>query len=117
MDVRKDLYGGLVLTGGTAGFAALRDRLEKEVAELAPQMAKVKVRCGSRLVEQCAGSVAFMRGGEVKDREEGLALRPILIVGFFATLVPNFITYTSDVIIRLMIVCAVVTSVPQVLRI
>lgn len=52
-----------MLTGGTAGFAALRDRLEKEVAELAPQMAKVKVRCGSRLVKQCGGSVAFMRGG------------------------------------------------------
>jgi hypothetical protein len=49
VDIRKDLYAGLVLTGGTAGFAALRDRLEKEVAELAPQMAKVKVSRGPRL--------------------------------------------------------------------
>lgn len=44
VDIRKDLYGGIVLTGGTAGFVALRDRLEKEVTDLAPQMAKVKVR-------------------------------------------------------------------------
>ena len=47
VDIRKDLYAGVVLTGGTAGFAALRDRLEKEVADLAPQMAKVKVRRGA----------------------------------------------------------------------
>lgn len=44
MDVRKDLYGNVVLTGGTAGFAGVRDRLEKELADLAPQMAKVKAR-------------------------------------------------------------------------
>jgi actin-related protein len=43
VDIRRELYGGIVLTGGTAGFATLRDRLEKEVADLAPQMAKVKV--------------------------------------------------------------------------
>ncbi|KAL4856209.1 Actin-related protein 4 [Chlorella vulgaris] len=55
VDVRKDLYGGLVLTGGTAGFAALRDRLEKEVSELAPQMAKVKVVCSANAVERRYG--------------------------------------------------------------
>lgn len=52
VDIRKDLYGGVVLTGGTAGFAALRDRLEKEVADLAPQMAKVKVICPANSVER-----------------------------------------------------------------
>ncbi len=46
VDIRKDLYGGVVLTGGTAGFVALRDRLEKEVTDLAPQMAKVKASAG-----------------------------------------------------------------------
>ncbi|EFN56038.1 hypothetical protein CHLNCDRAFT_145478 [Chlorella variabilis] len=52
VDIRKDLYAGVVLTGGTAGFAALRDRLEKEVADLAPQMAKVKVVCPANAVER-----------------------------------------------------------------
>ncbi|PSC76501.1 Actin-related 4 isoform B [Micractinium conductrix] len=52
VDIRKDLYGGIVLTGGTAGFVALRDRLEKEVAELAPQMAKVKVVSPANAVER-----------------------------------------------------------------
>lgn len=41
VDIRKDLYAGVVLTGGTAGFQALRDRLEKEVADLAPQVGGV----------------------------------------------------------------------------
>ena len=44
VDVRRELYSGVVLTGGTAGFSTLRDRLERELTELAPQMAKVKVR-------------------------------------------------------------------------
>lgn len=52
VDIRKDLYAGVILTGGTAGFATLRDRLEKEVADLAPQMAKVKVVCPANAVER-----------------------------------------------------------------
>ncbi|PRW20870.1 Actin-related 4 [Chlorella sorokiniana] len=52
VDVRKDLYGNVVLTGGTAGFAGLRERLEKELADLAPQMAKVKVVCPTNTVER-----------------------------------------------------------------
>ena len=44
MDVRRELYGGVVLTGGTALFGTMRDRLEKELAEVAPAMAKVTVR-------------------------------------------------------------------------
>lgn len=46
MDVRRELYSGVVLTGGTAMFASLRDRLERELTEIAPNMAKVKVSRG-----------------------------------------------------------------------
>ena len=62
--VQVPVNANIVLTGGTAGFATLRDRLEKEVADLAPQMAKVKVgaaRCAARragrqhCVRACAG--------------------------------------------------------------
>lgn len=56
--MRKDLYGNVVLTGGTAGFAGLRERLEKELADLAPQMAKVKVRWWSQPAACAAASAA-----------------------------------------------------------
>jgi actin-related protein len=59
VDIRKDLYAGIVLTGGTAGFTGLRDRLEKEVMELAPQMAKVKV--GGRLAAAGEGGPGARR--------------------------------------------------------
>lgn len=47
MDIRRELYSGVVLTGGTAMFTTLRDRLERELTEIAPQMAKVKVGGGT----------------------------------------------------------------------
>lgn len=46
VDVRRELYSGVVLAGGTAMFASLRDRLERELTEIAPNMAKVKVSRG-----------------------------------------------------------------------
>ena len=52
IDIRREFYGGLVLTGGTAMFSTLRDRLEKELTELAPQMAKVRVICPTNTVER-----------------------------------------------------------------
>lgn len=52
VDVRRELYGSILLTGGTAGFTALRERLEKEVADIAPPMAKVKVVCPTNAVER-----------------------------------------------------------------
>lgn len=59
VDVRKDLYNNVVLTGGTAGFAGLRERLEKELADLAPQMAKVKASGSSSPTAACG----FARDG------------------------------------------------------
>lgn len=70
MDVRKDLYGNVVLTGGTAGFAGLRDRLEKELADLAPQMAKVKVRCWC-MAARCAGVEWQCRAKRLVDGAAG----------------------------------------------
>lgn len=70
VDVRKDLYGNVVLTGGTAGFAGLRDRLEKELADLAPQMAKVKVRCCC-MAARCAGVEWQCRAKRLVDGAAG----------------------------------------------
>jgi len=52
IDVRRELYNGIVLTGGTALFASLRDRLEKELSEVAPHMVKVKVVSPANAVER-----------------------------------------------------------------
>lgn len=44
VDARRELYTGVVLTGGTSLMAGLRERLERTLAEVAPQASKVKVR-------------------------------------------------------------------------
>ena len=43
IDVRKDLYSNIVLSGGTTMFCGLPERIEKEIANLAPPTMKVKV--------------------------------------------------------------------------
>jgi len=44
VDVRKDLYQNIVLSGGTTLFAGLPERLTKEVQKLAPQNISNKVK-------------------------------------------------------------------------
>jgi actin-related protein len=43
IDVRRDLFGNIVLSGGTTMFPDLDKRLEKEVANLAPSAIKPKI--------------------------------------------------------------------------
>lgn len=43
VDIRKDLYSNIVLSGGTTMFAGIGDRMSHEIASLAPQNIKVKV--------------------------------------------------------------------------
>jgi len=43
IDVRKDLYANVVLSGGTTMFTGLPERLQKELTNLAPNAVKVKV--------------------------------------------------------------------------
>nr|AEW46681.1 actin [Ulva linza]ARO49594.1 actin 1 [Ulva prolifera]ARO49595.1 actin 1 [Ulva prolifera] len=43
VDIRKDLYGNIVLSGGTTMFAGIADRMSKEVSTLAPSSMKIKV--------------------------------------------------------------------------
>ena len=42
-DIRKDLYGNIVLSGGTTMFNGLAERMQKEIRALAPQSMKPKV--------------------------------------------------------------------------
>merc|ERR1712021_263288 len=43
VDIRKDLYANIVLSGGTTMFAGISERMSKEVSALAPASIKVKI--------------------------------------------------------------------------
>lgn len=43
IDVRKDLYGNIVMSGGTTMFTGIPERLGKEVTALAPSTMKIRV--------------------------------------------------------------------------
>lgn len=42
VDIRKDLYGNVVLSGGTTMFPGIADRMYKEITAHAPSSMKVK---------------------------------------------------------------------------
>ncbi|CAH2058413.1 unnamed protein product [Thlaspi arvense] len=43
LDIRKDLYGNIVLSGGSTMFPGIAERMTKEISSLAPASMKVKV--------------------------------------------------------------------------
>merc|ERR1712019_145072 len=43
VDIRKDLYSNVVLSGGTTMFAGIGERMTKELTALAPSTMKIKV--------------------------------------------------------------------------
>ena len=43
VDIRKDLFGNIVLSGGSTMFAGMGERLTKELTALAPSTTKIKV--------------------------------------------------------------------------
>jgi len=43
VDVRKELYGNIVMSGGTTMFTGIAERLNKEITALAPSTIKIKV--------------------------------------------------------------------------
>jgi len=43
VDIRKDLYGNIVLSGGTTMFDKIPDRMSKEIIALAPPSMKIKI--------------------------------------------------------------------------
>jgi len=43
VDIRKDLYGNIVLSGGTTMYAGIADRMQKEITKLAPSTMKIKI--------------------------------------------------------------------------
>uniref|UniRef100_A0A0K0CVI4 Actin n=1 Tax=Angiostrongylus cantonensis TaxID=6313 RepID=A0A0K0CVI4_ANGCA len=43
IDIRKDLFANIILSGGTTMFPGITERLKKEVISLAPSVVKVKI--------------------------------------------------------------------------
>merc|ERR1711965_1051343 len=43
VDIRKDLYANIVLSGGTTMFPGIADRMQKEISALAPPTMKIKI--------------------------------------------------------------------------
>ena len=43
VDIRKDLYGNTVLSGGSTMFPGIADRMQKEISALAPPTMKIKI--------------------------------------------------------------------------
>lgn len=43
VDIRKDLYRNVVLSGGSTMFPGIADRMRRELAALAPSSMKIKV--------------------------------------------------------------------------
>jgi actin, other eukaryote len=43
VDIRKDLYSNIVLSGGTTMFGGIGERMTKELTALAPSTMKIKV--------------------------------------------------------------------------
>lgn len=43
LDIRRDLYGNVVLSGGTTMFPGIADRMQKELSALAPTSMKTKI--------------------------------------------------------------------------
>ena len=42
-DSRKDLYGNIVMSGGSTMYPGISDRMQKEITALAPSSMKVKI--------------------------------------------------------------------------
>jgi len=43
VDIRKDLYGNIVLSGGSTMYPGIADRMQKEIVALAPSTMKIKI--------------------------------------------------------------------------
>ena len=43
IDIRRDMYSDIVLSGGSTMFPGIRDRLAKEITAVAPSSMKVKI--------------------------------------------------------------------------
>jgi actin-like protein 6A len=56
IDIRRELYGGIVLTGGGSLFIGLKERLERDITASAPAAVKVKLMASTSTQERRFGT-------------------------------------------------------------
>merc|ERR1712154_613397 len=61
VDIRKDLYANVVLSGGTTMFAGIGERMTKELTALAPSTMKIKVVAPPERKSPCGSEEASSR--------------------------------------------------------
>merc|ERR1711903_193992 len=54
VDIRKDLYGNVVMSGGSTMYPGIQDRLTKEIVALAPPTRKYSVWIGGSILSSLA---------------------------------------------------------------
>jgi actin-related protein len=52
LDIRRDLYGNVVLSGGTTMFPGISDRMQKELTSLSPASMKVCISSTTLLYQR-----------------------------------------------------------------
>ncbi|KAK9130424.1 hypothetical protein Sjap_010911 [Stephania japonica] len=52
VDIRRELFSSILLSGGTASMQQLKERLEKDLLEESPQAARVKVLASGNAIER-----------------------------------------------------------------
>ncbi|KAL0920785.1 hypothetical protein M5K25_009953 [Dendrobium thyrsiflorum] len=52
VDIRRELFSSILLSGGTASMQQLKERLEKDLMEESPQAARVKVLASGNATER-----------------------------------------------------------------
>ncbi|KAF7840073.1 Actin-7 [Senna tora] len=58
VDIRKDLYGNIVLSGGSTMFPGIADRMSKEITALAPSSMKIKMARTKQTARKSTGGKA-----------------------------------------------------------
>nr|GME09762.1 Actin-7 [Ipomoea batatas] len=61
VDIRKDLYGNIVLSGGSTMFPGIADRMSKEITALAPSSMKIKMWISKGEYEESGPSIVHRK--------------------------------------------------------
>jgi actin-related protein len=92
VDIRKDLYGNVVLSGGTTMFPGIADRMQKELVNLAPSTMKIKIIANIDIAFHDGVVSTFVNTSGFTTQERGLEK------SFRAT--ESFVTYSDDLTVR-----------------
>ncbi|KAG8691432.1 actin [Ceratobasidium sp. 395] len=113
LDIRRDLYGNVVLSGGTTMYPGIADRMQKELTSLSPSSMKVKIVApperkysvwigGSILASLSTFQNLWCSKQEYDESGPGIVHRMLLMLtldgrGFWILYMIEFDVYSNDV--------------------